>query len=305
MTLFSRALTLPFCLLAFCLSLPATQAATFIDQTGRQVVIAAPPQRIVSLIPSITEIVFALGAGDRLQGVSQFSDEPPAAARLPRIGSYVRPDLEKIIALRPDLCLASRDGNPAHTVDRIRSLGIPAFVVDPRSLEEVAESIRLLGSVLGAEDEAALIVREMESKTAIAEQQAAAAGTKPRVFFQIDAAPIISAGSPTFIDTLISRAGGVNLAAGPVPYPRFSWEDALRLQPDVIIIASMAGGYSDEELTAAWRRWPQIPAVRDGRIHVVPADLFDRPTPRLADGLLRLTELLHRSAVPPTTRREP
>ncbi len=305
MTPFSRAMTLLFCLLAFRLSLSTAQAATFIDQTGRQVVIAAPPQRIVALIPSITEIVFALGAGARLQGVTQFSNDPPAAARLPRIGSYVRPDLEKIIALRPDLCLASRDGNPAHTVDRILSFGIPVFIVDPRSLEEVAESIRLLGSVLGAEEKAAAIIREMERKTAIAEQQAAAAGTKPRVFFQIDAAPIISAGSPTFIDTLISRAGGVNLAAGPVPYPRFSWEDMLRLQPDIVIIASMAGGYSDEELTAAWRRWPQIPAVRDGRIHVVPAELFDRPTPRLADGLLWLADLLHGPAVPPTASREP
>ena len=114
-------------------------------------------------------------------------------------------------------------------------------------------------------------------------------------FFQIDAAPIISAGSETFIDHLISRAGGINLAAGDTPYPRYSWEDILRMQPDIVIIASMAGGYSEDELKKSWRRWHQIPAVKNDKLFVVDAALFDRPTARLIDGLEILVDILHPS----------
>ena len=98
----------------------------------------------------------------------------------------------------------------------------------------------------------------------------------------------------TFIDQLITQAGGINLAAGPTPYPRYSWEEVLRMQPDIVIIASMAGGYSEEELKAEWRKWPELPAVRDNRLHVVSAALFDRPTPRLVHGLELLADILSR-----------
>jgi iron complex transport system substrate-binding protein len=121
----------------------------------------------------------------------------------------------------------------------------------------------------------------------------AAAGKRPRVFFQIDAAPIISAGNGTFINELIALAGGVNVAAGPDPYPRFSWEDVISLAPEVVIIASMAGGYSPEELKKNWRRWPQIPAVRNGNLHVIDANLVDRPTPRLIEGLAAFARTIH------------
>ena len=268
-------------------------AEIFVDQVGRKVEIPAPPQRIVSLMPSITEIVFALGAGSRIKGVTLFSNEPPAAAQLPKIGSYVHPDLEKIISLRPDLCLAVRDGNPKHIVDRLSELGIPVYTIDPRNLAEIMESVMLLGQVLGSEEKARDIAGQIQSKINAAAKRVANAADRPRVFFQIDASPIISAGSNTFIDQLIAQAGGINLAAGPTPYPRYSWEDILRMQPEVVIIASMAGGYTDEQLKAEWRKWPEVPAVRNNRLYVVNADLFDRPTARLADGLELLVNIFY------------
>ena len=272
----------------------AAKAEVFVDQVGRQVDIKARPERIVSLMPSLTEMVFALDAGDRLQGVTLFSDEPPAAAKLPKVGSYVHPDLEKIVSLKPDLCLAVRDGNPKHIVDKITALGIPVYTIDPRNLEEIMEAVQMLGKVLDAPEKAAAIVDDMRGTIEKAEERVVRASRKPRVFFQIDASPIISAGSNTFIDQLITRAGGINLAAGPTAYPRYSWEEVLRMQPDIVIIASMSGGYSEEELKAEWRKWPELPAVRDNRLHVVSAALFDRPTPRLVHGLELLADIFSR-----------
>jgi len=278
-------------LLAVMLFAGPAKAEVFVDQVGRRVEIPASPQRIVSLMPSITEIVFELGAGDRIKGVTLYSNEPPPAAELPKIGSYVHPDLEKIISLKPDLCLAVRDGNPKHIVDRLTELGLPVYCIDPRNLAEIMESVMLLGKVLDNEKKAKDIVGQIQTKINAAAERVAHATQRPRVFFQIDASPIISAGSNTFIDQLITQAGGINLAAGPTAYPRYSWEDILLMQPEVVIIASMAGGYSAEQLKAKWRRWPEVPAVRDNRLYVVNADLFDRPTPRLADGLELLVNI--------------
>lgn len=278
-------------LLAVTLLAARAAAEVFVDQVGRRVDIPASPQRIVSLMPSITEIVFELGAGSRIKGVTLYSNEPPAAAKLPNVGSYVHPDLEKIISLKPDLCLAVRDGNPKHIVDKITELGIPVYTIDPRNLAEIMESVMLLGKVLGTEEKARDIVDNIQIKINAASERVAHAGNRPRVFFQIDATPIVSAGSNTFIDQLITQAGGINLAAGPTAYPRYSWEDILLMQPEVVIIASMAGGYSEEQLKAEWRRWPELPAVRDNRLYVVNADLFERPTASLADGLELLVNI--------------
>ena len=113
------------------------------------------------------------------------------------------------------------------------------------------------------------------------------------MFFQIDAQPVISAGSDTFLHQLLTRSGNINLAAERTGYPRYTWEELLVLKPEVVLIASMGGGYTDQELRSRWQAWPQIPAVRNSRLYVVDADLFDRPTPRLIDALEYLVGLLH------------
>ncbi len=281
-------------LFIFIISIPSSASAEeMIDQVGRSVNVPEQPKRVVSLMPSVTEIVFDIGAGDLLVGATQYATSPPAAAELPRVGSYKHLDVEKIVRLQPDLCLAVRDGNPKHIVDKLVAVGVPVYVVDPRTLEEIKESILLLGQALNVEAQAEKMAISMERRLSRIDNTVTLATHKPKVFFQIDAAPIISAGLNTFIDKLITRAGGINLASGTKPYPRYSWEDMLGMQPEIVIIASMAGGYTADELKAGWQKWPQIQAVKNNKLYVVDADLFDRPTPRLIDGLERLLELLH------------
>ena len=263
------------------------------DQIGRTVKVPEQPRRIVTLIPSLTEIVFDLGRGDLLVGATQYAKEPPEAADLPRVGSYLHLDIERIVALQPDLCMAVRDGNPEHLIKRIEQLGIPVFAFDSQDLPEIIESVKLMGNLLNSNERAIEIIQQMQLKIDAVEKRVQNTKTRPGVFFQIDANPMVSAGQNTFIDRLITMAGGKNYAAGTTTYPRYSWEDILVMQPEVVIIASMAGGYTKKHLKEAWTKWPQIPAVKNGRVHVVDANLFDRPIPRLADGLVALANLLH------------
>ena len=268
-------------------------AREVIDQAGRQVEVPDPATRIVALAPSITEIVYELGREKLLVGATQYSNSPAAARALPRVGSYVRLDVEKIVALQPDLCLGIKDGNPAHSVEKIETLGIPVYVIDPKNLDDIIDVVRRFGELLAAPETGEQLVRIMRGRIDRVVEAVARAQGRPGVFFQIDAAPIITIGTNTFIHELITLAGGRNLAAGPQDYPRYNWEEVLVLQPEVAIVASMAGGHSPQELLAGWRRWPQIPAVHNNRIHVVDANLIDRPTPRLLDGLELFVRIIH------------
>ncbi len=279
--------------MALCTAVP-TEAKTVTDQAGRRVEIPDRPQRIVSLAPSITEIIFDLGQQQLLQGVTTYSNHPPEALQLPKVGSYVRLDLERIVSLRPDLCIAVKDGNPKSSVDRLQALGVPVYALDPRSVDTVLQAILEIGALLDAEQRAASMVRDMRSRIQQVTRRIAAAGHRPRIFFQIGDAPIVSVGTHTFAHELIVLAGGINVAAGPTAYPRFSREQLLGFAPEVIVISSMdrtAG--SVEQTRTEWGRWPNVPAVRDGRIHLVDSDLFDRPSPRLVEGLEQLAGFLH------------
>jgi iron complex transport system substrate-binding protein len=264
-----------------------------IDQLGRQVNVPASPQRLVTLAASLTEIVFALGAGSRVVGVEQFSDYPPAARELPKVGSYISPDLERVVALRPDFCLAIKDGNPRHVVDRLQSLGIPVYVVDPHNVPGVIATIKEVGNLLGVDAKAGELAEDLNRRYKRIKDLGARVARHPRVFFQIGISPIVSAGSHTFLDELITTAGGLNLAAGKVPYPRFSQEQILALKPEVIIITSMDRGGAFEQVKAGWERWETLPAVRNHRIFLIDSDIVDRPSPRLLDGLEKLFGLIH------------
>ncbi len=268
-------------------------AGVQVDQLGRRVQVPAAPQRLVTMAASLTEMVFALGLGSRLVGVEQFSDYPPAARKLPKIGSYITPDLERIVALRPDLCLAIKDGNPRQVVDRLQTLGIPVYVVDPRNLPGVIATLKTIGHLLGAGVKADALAAALSRRYQRIKDLAARVRHRPRVFFQIGLSPIVSAGSHTFLDELITTAGGLNLAAGQTPYPRFSREQVLALQPEVIIITSMARGGAFEQVKAGWERWQNLPAARNHRIFLVDSDLVDRPSPRLLNGLELLFRLIH------------
>ena len=264
-----------------------------IDQLGRQVSLPDNPIRVVSLAPSITEIVFALGQEHRLVGATRFSDFPEAAKNIFKVGSYVHLDLEKIVSLKPDLCIAIKDGNPRAVVNRLESLNIPVYAVNPRNLETVMKTLTEIGSFLNAGEKANSVVQDMKSRIQRVKTKTANVTYRPRVFFQIGIAPIVSAGTNTFAHELIELAGGNNLSKGPIPYPRFSKEQVLSLSPEVFIITSMSRNTIFERVKKEWSKWPSLPAVRDKRIHLEDSNLFDRPTPRLVDGLEHLARRIH------------
>ena len=272
---------------------PPATAKTVTDQLGRHVTVPDNPQRVVSLAPSITEIVFALNQGHRLQGVTTYSDFPSEAAKLPKVGSYVHLDLEKIVALKPDLCIAIKDGNPRMIAQRLESLKIPVYAVHPNNLETIMKTVLEIGALLNGKDQADKLVQNMELRIQKVKSLVAKSTHRPRVFFQIGVSPIVSVGTHTFIHELIDIAGGTNLAAGPIPYPRFSREKVLALSPEIIIITSMARKAIFEKVKAEWEKWPDMSAVRDQHIYVEDSNFFDRPTPRLVDGLELLFRLIH------------
>ncbi|OQX63453.1 MAG: cobalamin-binding protein [Desulfococcus sp. 4484_241] len=247
------------CLLASFVFIAGADARTVIDQTGRSVNIPDCPARVVALAPSITEIIYALGRQDILKGVTQFSDYPPDAMRLPRVGSYVHLDIERIVALKPDLCIAIKDGNPKQVIDRLEELGIPVYATFPTDLATTMEAIERLGVILNA----------------------------PK------AAEDLAAGSGTFINELITLAGGKNIAEKKGRYVSFSQEELIKLSPDIVIITTMARHGAFDKAEEQWKRWPNIQAVKNGRIYLIDSNLVDRPTPRLIDGLERLARLIH------------
>ncbi len=286
-----RLLLFVFCFYYIATASPAN-ARLMTDQTGERINLPNDPRRVISLAPGLTEMIYALQAEDKLVGATLYSNFPEAAKKIPRIGSYVQLDLERIVARQPDLCIAIKDGNPRRTADAIKNLGIPVFALDPRNIDQIMDAFLLLGDILGVSTRAEELVADMKHRIGLVKQEVASSKAKPRVFFQIADTPIISSGKDSYIDSLITMAGGTNIAGSSTGYPHYSWENIMLLQPDVVIISSMTGGKSPEVLKAAWQRWPEIPAVKNNRIYVVDADLFNRPTDRLITGLEILAQLL-------------
>jgi iron complex transport system substrate-binding protein len=263
------------------------------DQLGREIALPDSPQRVISLAPNITEIIFALGQEHRLKGVTTYSDYPAKATTFPKVGSYVHLDLEKIVALKPDLCIAIKDGNPRSVIMRLEKLDIPVYAVDPRNLEAIIETVLDMGNLLKADEQANALAHQMRTRIKNIEQRIERTKNKPKVFFQIGVSPIVSVGTNTFIHELIVMAGGQNIAQGKTAYPRFSKEQILSLMPEIFIISSMTNTESIDQLKNQWNKYPQIPAIKNNRLHHVDSNIFDRPTPRLVDALELLAKLIH------------
>lgn len=280
-----------FCLLT--LGAAGLQAEPVTDHAGRQVDVPDNPRRVVSLAPSITEIVFAVDRGDRLVGVTEYSNYPQDAREIPTVGSYVYLDLEKIFSLKPDLCIAIKDGNPIGVIRRLQELDIPVFAVNPRDLESVMTSLSDIGALLGAKEKADEVVADMKNRINRVRQKVDEISHRPGVFFQIGVSPTVSAGTDTFIHELIVQAGGRNLAADNTGYPRYTTEEVLALAPEVIVVTSMAREQVFDKVLKKWQKWEDLPAVAHDRIYLVDSDLVDRPSPRLVKGLEKLARLIH------------
>jgi len=275
---------LPLLLLGCLVFVPVARAAWPIEvKDDRAVAVRLPaePRRLVSLAPSLTEIVFLLGQQRKLVGVTRYCNYPPAANTLPRIGGIADPDIERIVAAAPDLVLCTTDGNPREKVRALEEMGIPCFAVGPQVLSGIFAAIERIGALLGVPDKARREADALRIRAARAAHPAA--DPAPGVLFVVSTQPIIAAGQATFMDELIRLAGGRNAAASFAGrYPRLTVEDLLAARPDLIFIASMAGV---ERFAPEIRRWKEIPAFRDGEVVSLDGDLVTRPGPRMVAAL--------------------
>ncbi len=268
----------------------STFPRTLTDFQGRGVTLERVPERIVSIGPSNTEFLFALGAGDRVVGVDDFSDEPSQARAKEKVGG-VKVSLEKVTALRPDLVITTKftDG----TVERLAEITPALLVVDPQGVPDVARTAVLLGSALGT-DGSALAAR-IDAKVAAVRAKTSSA-PKPRVFHEVDASDPtrpFTVGPGSFIADLIDIAGGANVAAGTTSsYPQLSLEEIVRSDPQVIVLGDSDYGVSAGQV-AARPGWSEISAVKDHRVIGVAGSLVSRPGPRLGDAAEAYARLLH------------
>lgn len=249
------------------------------------------PRRIVSLAPALTEILFSLGLGPRVVGVTSYCDWPPEARALPKVGGYTNPSVEAVIALEPDLALVSPGPGNREAALAIRRAGVRVEVVPAETLEETYRAIEIVADICGEPQRGRALVRSLRERIAVV---AARARSSPpvRVLFCVELDPIVAAGRGTLPGELLELAGGENVVREG-RYPRLGIEGVIALAPEVILQAPMDEGGGPGRAAEFWRRWPSVPAVATGRIHVVDPDLVLRPGPRVADGVEALAELLH------------
>ena len=264
---------------------------------------AVAPRRIVSLAPSVTEILFALGLGDRVAGVTDFCDFPAEAQSRPHVGGFKGKSLEAIVGLSPDLVIGTRDGNEEQLFQSLARLRIPVLSVQPATVLEAIASMRTIAAAAGRPEAGQRLAAELEARLhALADRVRGA--PRPRVLFVYGRDPLVLAGPGTFADDMLHWAGGDNVAADAgLPYPRFSLEAVVARVPEVIVEGAMGSEGAADAADAArayWSRWPSLPAVRDGRIALIEEDLISRPGPRLLDGLDLLARALHPERFPPS-----
>lgn len=268
---------------------------TVTDDLGRSVTFDQAPERIVSIVPSNTEILFALGLGDRVVAVDAFSDFPPEAASKPRVGDYLNPNIEGMVAAEPDVVLAAAS-HDATVLPALERVGVPVVAIEPGSVDEVLAGIDLIGRIAGVPERAAALSCDIAGR--IAAVEAAVAGAeRPRVFFEISA-DLYTAGPGSYIDDLIGRAGGANIAAGAdTAWPQLSAEAVVAADPEVILLVDDVPGAAPESVRTR-PGWSDVAAVRSGRIVVLEADPVVRPGPRLADGLEAMARAIHPDRFP-------
>ena len=270
-----------------------------IDDSGAQLVLTQPARRIISLAPHATELIYAAGGGDWLVGAVDYSDYPDAAKRVPRVGSNSALDLEKILALRPDLIVVWRHGNAGRQIEALKSLHIPLFFSQPEHLEDISVTLRKLGILFGTQAQANRAAADFDTRLATLRQQYAARDPVT-VFYQVWRAPLMTLGGKQIVSDVIRLCGGRNVFEDlPELAPTVSTEAVLAKAPQAIITPSFGTTVSAMPLESldAWRRWPQIPAVRAGNLFLVEGDLLNRPGPRMIDGAQALCADLDQARV--------
>ena len=267
------------------------------DQMGRKVTLSTTaPQRIVSLSPSTTEILFALGLNDRIAGVTDYCDYPPEAKLKPSVGDYTAPDMEKLISLNPDLILVTEE-QELDVMPQLLSKGFTVIGIKPGSVSEVFDSIVIIGNATGKTKEANDMVKDMKERIQRVTAKTAnlPASSRPKVFYIIWQDPLWTVGSNTFHDELISMAGGVNITHDLSGYVDISLETVIKDNPDIIIAGVGMGDGEEAPFTYAQTepKLADTTARQKGQVYSVDMDIVSRPGPRLVDALEDLLAIIH------------
>jgi len=268
------------------ISTAAQADLVFKDDTGQEVRLKAPARRIVTLAPHAAESLYAAGAGDKLVGTVDYSDYPPEAKKVPRVGGYSRVDLEAVAALKPDLVLAWESGNNMTQVDKLKALGLTVYVSQPNTIDNVASQIERIGQLAGTEA-VANATAERFRKRLDSLRSAHAAKPKVRVFYQIWKTPLLTVGGPQIISDAIKICGGENVFGHLKQMaPNVTVEAVLEADPEAIVATGM--GDAKPEWLHDWDKWTRMTAVkRDNLFHINP-DIMQRHTPRILDGTEKL-----------------
>lgn len=270
--------------------LPGVAAVSVVDDMGRSVQLERPAQRIVSLAPHITEMLYDAGAGERVVAAVSYSNYPPAARELPRIGSHDRFDIERILAYDPDLIVGWQSGNPDESLERLLELGVPMYLSEPRSLDSIADNLERLGKLAGTAEAATAAARRFRERYDRLRQRYSERAPLT-VFYEIWNEPLMTVNGEHLISAVVRACGGRNVFADlPTIAPRISVEAVLQRDPEVII----ASGMDDRrpEWLDEWKRWPDLAAVERGNLFFIDPDLLQRHTVRVLDGMEQMCQAL-------------
>ncbi|MCX4159863.1 MULTISPECIES: cobalamin-binding protein [Paraburkholderia] len=270
----------------------AHAAIAVTDDSGATVTLAAPAQRVISLAPHVTELLYAAGGGAKLVGAVTYSDYPPEAKQLPRVGDNKALDLERIVALKPDLIVVWRHGNAQAQLERLRELHIPLFFSEPKHLDDIASTLTKLGVLLDTQQTADAAATAFRQRIA---QLRTRYATRPpvSVFYQVWDKPLMTLNGTHMISDVIALCGGRNVFAQLEPLvPTVSTEAVLAANPEAIVTASQGATAPDHPLSQldTWRAWPALTAVARNNLFAIDGDLINRPAPRIAQGAAQLCE---------------
>lgn len=281
---------------AICLLLLAGMAAADImvrDDTALAVQLARPATRIISLAPHATELLFAAGAGGRVVGVAHYSDYPAAALKLPQVGTANSLDLETIAALHPDLIIAWKSGNPDAQLEKLRQLHIPIFFSEPQKISDIPTTIERLGQLAGTEAFSQTAATTFRNQLNALRKNFA--NRQPvSVFYQIWDQPLITINGQHFISDAINLCGGRNIFGTlPALTPNVSIEAVLMANPEAIIASGI--GESRPDWLNEWQRWPRLQATQHKNLFFIPADLINRPSPRILKGIEQMCKMIEQA----------
>ncbi|WAI02420.1 helical backbone metal receptor [Methanogenium organophilum] len=290
-------------------AVPDADGRTVTDDFGKEVYIPAPPQRIVSLAPANTEILYALGLGDKVVGVTDYCNYPEEALAAEKVGGYSSVNIEKVLQAKPDLVVAAF-GNTAEVIEHLDNLGLTVISLNPASIGDVQDNIRLVGEATWADDEAAVVVSEMQACIDAVETAVASADTTPSVVHMVWNDPIWVSGTGSFQDEMFEMAGGTNAFPTVQGWEIVSMEEFIVTDPDVII-ANSGAGMGGEQYDILYRyvldepRFQGLSAVKEGRVYLVDSDIIDRGGPRIVEALEIVAHDIHPECFPEESQTQP